>query len=77
VPFALRPNVLVAEAELRPSEIQDLAEQLSEIRKAAGAAELKFRLRFELDGGKTSPQQDAVEKLNSLLAKISQGLSLK
>ncbi len=77
VPFALRPDFMVAEAELRPSEIQDLAEQLPEIRKAAGAADLKFRLRLELDGRGTSPSQDIVAKLNDLLAKISKALSFK
>ena len=77
VPFALRPDFLVAEAELRPSEIQDLAEQLPEIRKAAGATDLKFRLRLELDGRGTSPGQDIVAKLNDLLARISKALLLK
>ena len=77
VPFTLRPNVLVAEAELRPSEIQDLAEQLPEIRKAAGASDLKFRIRLELDGHGNSTAQDVVAKLNDLLAKISKGLLLK
>jgi hypothetical protein len=50
MPFAFKPDALVAEADLRPSEIQDLAEQLAEIRKAAGPADLKFRLRLELGG---------------------------
>ena len=77
VPFTLRPNVLTAEAELRPSEIQDLAEQLPEIRKAVGAADLKFRIRLELDGHGKSTAQDIVAKLNDLLAKISKGLLLK
>ena len=76
-PLVLRPNVLVAEAELRPSEIQDLAEQLSELRKAAGTADLKFHLRLELDehSGSTGPEK--VLRLNDLLAKISKGLLLR
>ncbi len=32
--FELKPDVLVAEAEPRPNEIQDFAEQLAELRKA-------------------------------------------
>jgi hypothetical protein len=76
-PFALRADVLVAEAELRPSQIQDLAEQLPEIRKVAGATDLKFRLRLELDGRGASPGQDIVAKLNDLLARISNALLLK
>jgi len=75
--FELRPNVLVAQAELRPSEIQDLAEQLAELRKAAGTAALKFHLRVELDGSGKSPTQDIVAKLNELLMKISKALLLK
>jgi hypothetical protein len=77
VPFALRADVLVAEAELRPSEIQDLAEQLPELRKAAGTFDLKFRLRLALDGRGTSPAQESVAKLNELLTKISKSLALK
>jgi hypothetical protein len=46
----LRPDVLVAEAELKPSEIQDLADNLAEIRKATGEAELRFRLKLSSMG---------------------------
>jgi hypothetical protein len=69
--------VFVAEAELRPNEIQDLADQLSELKKLAGIAELRFRVRLELDGRAESANQDAVGKLNTLLAKVSKALSLK
>lgn len=48
--FELKPNVLVAEAEVRPNEIQDFAEQLPELRKAAGSLDLKLRMRLELEG---------------------------
>ncbi len=73
----LRPNVLVAEAELRPNEIQDFAERLAEIRKTAGALDLKFRLKLELDGRGKSPEQETVAKLNDLLAKVSKALFFK
>jgi hypothetical protein len=76
-PFELRPDVLVAEAELRPNEIQDFAEQLAELRKAAGNLDLKLRLRLELDGRGKSPAQDIVAKLNDLLAKVSKVFSFK
>ena len=76
-PFELRADVLVAEADLRPNEIQDLADQLPDIRKIAGATNLKIHVRLELDGRGTSPGQDLVTSLNSLLAKISKGLLLK
>ncbi len=75
--FELKPDVLVAEAELRPNEIQDFAEQLVEIRKAAGPLDLRLRLKLELDGRGKSPAQDIVAKLNDLLAKVSKALSFK
>ncbi len=75
--FKLRPNVLIAEAELRPSEIQDLAERLPELRKAARTSDLKFRLRLELDGRGKSPAPDIVTKLNEVLASVSKPLSFK
>jgi hypothetical protein len=70
-------NGFVAEADLRPSEIQDLADHLAELRQTAGAADLKFHFRLELDSRDSSPAQDVVNKLNELLAKVSKGLSLK
>ena len=75
--FELKPDVLVAEADLRPNEIQDFAEQLVEIRKAAGPLDLRLRLKLELDGRGKSPAQDIVAKLNQLLAKVSKALSFK
>ena len=75
--FELKPDVLVAEAELRPNEIQDFAEQIAEIRKAAGTLDLKFRLRLEVDGRGATPPTDTVAKLNDLLKKISERLLLK
>ena len=76
-PFKLRPDLFIAEAELRPSEIQELADQVPELRKAAGAVDLKFRLRLELGGRGTSPGQDAVGKLNEVLVRVSKALSFK
>jgi hypothetical protein len=69
--FELKPDVLVAEAELRPNEIQDLAEHLAEIRKAAGAFDLKFRLRLELDGRGAIPGTETIAELNDIFAKVS------
>jgi hypothetical protein len=76
-PLVLRPDLLVAEAELRVNEIQDLAEQLPEIRKIAAGTNLKFRLRLELEGKGTAPAQELVANLNRALASISKDLSLK
>jgi hypothetical protein len=50
-----RPGVLVAEANLRPSQIQDLADQLGELTKAVVGYDLKLHLRIELGGAKAVP----------------------
>jgi hypothetical protein len=75
--FKLTPDTLFADAELRPSEIQDLAENIAEIRKAAGETELKFRLKLELGSPGKSAAPEVVSKLNALLGKISKALAFK
>jgi hypothetical protein len=70
-------DVLIAEAELKPNEIQDLAEKLPDIRKAAGELHVKFHLRLELDGGGISAREEVVKELNLVLAQIAKGLSFK
>ncbi len=75
-PSVTRPGVLVAEAELRTSQIQDLADQIPHITRAAAGLDLKFRLRVEL-GGSTQPSEDVVAKINDLLREISESLELK
>lgn len=70
-----RPGVLVAETEMRPNEILDLANQISAITKAATGLDLRFHLRIEL-GGLIPPPQDTVEKINQLLEEISKSLKL-
>jgi hypothetical protein len=75
--FRLRPDVLIAAADLRPSEIQDLAEQIAEIRRAASPLDIKFHLRIELDGRGNSSMEDIANRLNLLLTKIAKDLSFK
>lgn len=75
--FKLTPDTLFADAELRPSEIQDLAENIAEIRKTAGETELKFHLRLELGSRGKSAAPEIVSKLNALLSKISKILVFK
>lgn len=75
VPSVPRPGVLAAEADLRPAQIQDLAEQVAEITKTAAGFDLKFRLRVEL-GGTASPPGDVVLRINGLLQEVSPELRL-
>jgi hypothetical protein len=43
------PGGLVTEAELRPSEIQDLADEMGEIMSLVAGKEIKFVVRIELE----------------------------
>src|SRR5262249_17195266 len=66
-------GVRVAQAELRPNQLQDLADQVGELTRTAVGYDLKFLLRVEL-GGKAQPPSDLVERLNALLAEVAEGL---
>ncbi len=68
-------GLLVAEAVLEANGIQDLADQVPELAKAAVGNNLQFNVRVEL-GGETTPGPEAVEKINELLAEVSDKLKL-
>jgi hypothetical protein len=68
--------MLVAEAELRLNELQDLADSLATIRQAAVGFDLKFCVRLELSGT-SRPPDDVVAKINGLLQEISEKLQLQ
>lgn len=70
------PGVLVAQSELRPDQIQDLADQIAELTKLAVGLDLKFKLRIELDGS-TKDSDGVIQKLNDLLQKIDDELRLQ
>ena len=71
-----RPRgLLIAEAVLEVNGIQDLADQIPAIAKAAVGNDLKFNVRVEF-GGETAPGPEAVEKLNELLSEVSDKLKL-
>ena len=68
-------GLLMAEDVLEANGIQDLAEQIPDITKAAVGNTLKFNIRIEF-GGETTPDPEAVEKINELLAEVSDKLRL-
>lgn len=72
-----RAGVRIAEADLRPDQIQDLADQLADIAKAAVGLTLKFRVRIELGDGTANPSADAVEAINKVLREVSDELEIK
>jgi len=69
-------GVLVAEAELQPSEIQDLADVVGELTAAAIGYRLKYRIQIELSGDPTPPET-VVEAINKKLAEVSKELKLE
>ncbi len=76
-PFTPKPKgLLIAEAVLEANGIQDLADQIPDITKAAVGNDLKFNLRIEF-GGETAPDPEAVDKINALLSEVSDELKLE
>ncbi len=71
-----KPGVLVAKAELRSNQIQDLADQISDITLAAAGLDLKFNVQVEVSGA-TSGSAQAIAKLNQLLGKIAKDFKLE
>jgi hypothetical protein len=65
-----------ATADLRPNEIQDLADQLGELTKAAAGHELKFSVQIQVGTDKTPPE-NVVEQLNKILGGIRKGMKLE
>jgi hypothetical protein len=71
-----KPGVLMAKAELRSNQIQDLADQISDITLAAAGLDLKFNVQVEVSGA-TSGSAQAIAKLNQLLEKIAKDFKLE
>ena len=69
-------DALAAEATLSADDIQDLAEQVPDLLKAAVGHGLEFRVRIAL-GGDPLPVRNAIARINALLAKASEGRKLK
>ncbi len=72
----VKHGVRVAEAELQSSQIQDLADSIGEIQKAAAGHGIKFRVRIEVGGEK--PVNDSIARdIDKTLKGVSKDLSLK
>jgi len=65
----VKPGVRVAEAELQSNQIQDFADAIGDLQKAAVGHGLNFRLRIELGGEKPAPDKIVVE-VNHILGAI-------
>ncbi|XYI02071.1 DUF499 domain-containing protein [Sorangium sp. So ce1128] len=66
-------GIRIAEAELKLSEVQNLADHVDEIKTAAGPG-FKLAVRIEVGG---PPNDEVVAKVNALLAKVSSKLQLR
>jgi hypothetical protein len=64
----------VVEADLQPSQIQDLAEGMGDLPKVAARSEIKFHLRVELD---KDAKAETISKLNEALKQIDKQLMLE
>ncbi len=70
-----REGVLVAEASLAANAIQDLADVIPELTRAAAGHDLKFHVRVEI-GGEKHPESTVVTAINDLLSQVSDSMKL-
>jgi hypothetical protein len=71
--FKLTLDFLFVDAELCPSEIQDLAGNILEIRKAGGQNQTKDAFGFELRSLDVSAAAEIVNRLSPLLSTTCEG----
>jgi hypothetical protein len=70
--------MLCAEADLEPSQLQDLGDivpKLLEIKKTG--LRMRFRLRIEIGDGKAAPPENVVKEVNTLLRDVKEDLQLR
>jgi hypothetical protein len=71
-----KPGVRRASAKLSPNELQDLADQIGDIKKAATGAGLDIQVVIEV-GHEGMPSDDVVQKVRDLLGGVSKDLKLE
>lgn len=69
-------GAFIAEADLRPGEIQDLADVVGDLTRVAVGHDLKFHLRIEL-GGEDAPPDKTVQEMNKILKSIIKDMQLR
>lgn len=72
------PGTLVAEADLRPNEIQELADQIGDLTRLAAATEthLAFHLRIQMTSSQPSSPEN-VANFNTVLQKVASNLKVE
>lgn len=72
-------GVLVAVADLEPSQVQDLGDimpKLLEV-KTKNNTPIRFQIRIEMGDGKTMPSAETAQKANAILKGVKEGLQLQ
>jgi hypothetical protein len=67
-------GVYIADAYMRPNEIQNLADSLGDLGNAASGHDLKYHIKIEISG---NPSEAMISKLNGLLEKLKKGLKFQ
>ena len=72
-------NVLTADTELEPAQIQDLGDVIYKLLKIKTKKNvpIRFHVRIEMGDGKTLPPGEVTEEINKLLKDIKDDLQLK
>ncbi len=73
------PKMLVAVADLEPSQVQDLGDivpKLLDVKNKSNVP-IRFQVRIELGDGKTMPSAEAAQKANAILKGVKEGLQLQ
>ena len=68
---------LTAESELTTAQIQDLADAVGELKKAAAGEDLHLTFRVEVGGDEDKPSEEVIRKINEILHVISDSLELR
>ncbi len=71
-----KPGVVVADADLTPAQIQDLADQVGELARVAVGYEVRMHFRIEVGGAKQLPPE-LLARLNGLLGEVAEDLRLE
>lgn len=76
IPLPVPAGAKIAKAELRPNELQDLADVIADFAREAAGHGLKISVELQLGGDIAAPN-DILRKLNEMLATVSQRLKLE
>ncbi len=71
-----KPGTFTAQSDLQSQELQELAEHIGEVLKAAVPNTLKLSVRIEL-GGEPKASEARLKAINAIMAKVKKGLELK